>query len=207
LARHLAAPTIFLLARFQLSGSQPVDQAAEHQWVRQAQAGDKQAFAALVDLYWPRIYRWLFNLTRNSHTAEDLTQEVFLKAWAGLPGFQGVVGFRSWLFRIANNRLIDTRRGPRGIAPDRLPESLAISDPGPVATVLSRESQTLLQEACTRLPTKLRAAFLLRTQEELSFEEIGQVLGVGEETVRWRVFKARHLLLDELKPYLDEKSP
>ena len=59
--------------------------------------------------------------------------------------------------------------------------------------------------ACERLPAKLRAAFLLRTQEELSFEEIAEVLDVTEETVRWRVFKARHLLMNELKAYLDEK--
>jgi RNA polymerase sigma-70 factor (ECF subfamily) len=64
----------------------------------------------------------------------------------------------------------------------------------------------MVQEACSRLPSKLKTAFLLRTQEEMSFEEIGQVLGVTEETVRWRVFKARHELLNELKNYLDGKS-
>jgi RNA polymerase sigma-70 factor (ECF subfamily) len=183
-----------------------VEQTTEQQWVRQAQAGDRQAFAALVDGYWPRIYRWLFGLTGNTHTAEDLTQDVFLKAWSALPSFQGTVGFRAWLFRIANNRLIDTRRGPRGVRPEQLPDSLTTREPGPVAAVLSQESQTVVQEACARLPAKLRSAFLLRTQEDLSFEEIGEILNVTEETIRWRVFKARHLLLNELKSYLDEKG-
>ena len=182
-----------------------MDQVLEHQWISQAQAGDRQAFAALVDLYWSRIYRWLYGLTGNTHTAEDLTQDAFLKAWSALPTFQGDVGFKAWLFRIAGNNLIDSRRGPRGKATEALPDSLAAHEQGPVATVLSQESQTLVQEACTRLPTKLKAAFLLRTQEELSFEEIGQILGVTEETIRWRVFKARNLLLNELKHYLDEK--
>src|SRR5262249_43478463 len=136
-----------------------------------------------------------------------LTQDAFLKAWSALPTFQGTVGFRAWLFRIANNSLIDSRRGPRGTAPDVLPENLASRDPGPVATVLSQESQTVVQDACARLPAKLKTAFLLRTQEELSFEEIGQILGVTEETIRWRVFKARNLLLNELKRYLDGKCP
>lgn len=183
-----------------------MDQEAEHQWIRQAQAGDRQAFAALVDRYWPRIYRWLFGLTRQTHAAEDLTQDVFLKAWTALPKFEGTFGFRAWLFRIASNSLIDSRRGPRGARSDPLPDSLTTHEPGPVAAVLSKESQTLVEEACTRLPSKLKTAFLLRTQEEMSFEEIGQVLGVTEETVRWRVFKARHVLLNELKHYLDGKS-
>ena len=182
-----------------------MDQATEQQWVRQAQAGDRQAFAALVDCYWQRIYRWLFGLTGSTHSAEDLTQDTFLKAWAGLPSFQGTLGFRAWLFRIAGNSLIDSRRGPRGVRPEQLPDSLTAREPGPVAAVLSREGQTVVQEACARLPAKLRSAFLLRTQEGLSFEEIGRILGVTEETIRWRVFKARHLLLNELKAYLDEK--
>src|SRR5262249_46496287 len=142
--------------------SDPVDQEPEQQWIRQAQAGDRQAFASLVNQYWPRIYRWLYGLTSNTHSAEDLTQDVFLKAWSALPTFQGTVGFRAWLFRIANNNLIDSRRGPRGTKPEALPDSLAGREPGPVATVLSQESQIVVQEACTRLPAKLKTAFLLR---------------------------------------------
>jgi RNA polymerase sigma-70 factor (ECF subfamily) len=184
----------------------PVDQADEAQWIRQAQAGDRKAFAALVERYWSRIHRWLHGLTGNAHSAEDLTQDAFLKAWSALPSFTGT-GFKAWLYRIASNNLIDSRRGPRGQMPDALPDALATRDPGPVATVLGQESQTLVQEACSRLPAKLKEAFLLRTQEDMSFEEIGQVLGVTEETIRWRVFKARHLLLNELKHYLDGKSP
>src|SRR5262249_11393795 len=146
-------------------------------WIRQAQAGDRQAFAALMGHYWSRIYRWLFGLTGNTHTAEDLTQDVFLKAWSALPSFQGTTGFRAWLFRIAGNHLIDNRRGPRFQRSQPLPESLAAREPDPAATVLGRESLSVVQEACDRLPDKLKAAFLLRTQEELSFEEIGSILG------------------------------
>jgi RNA polymerase sigma-70 factor (ECF subfamily) len=146
----------------------------------------------------------LTGLLGNSHAAEDLTQDVFLKAWAALPGFQGSGGFRAWLFRIAENSLIDSRRGPRGIPPSPLPETLAARDPGPIATVLGRESQTLVLDACSRLPAKLRSALLLRTQAGLTFEEIAEVLQVSEETVRWRVFKARHLLMNELKAHLDD---
>lgn len=182
-----------------------MEPSAEHQLIRRAQAGDRQAFAELVGLYWPRINRWLFGLTRNTHAAEDLTQDVFLKAWSALGTLKGDGGFRAWLFRIAHNGLIDSQRGPRARATRPLPATLTAREPGPVATVLSQESQTLVHDACTRLPPLLRAAFLLRTQEELSFAEIAQVLDASAETVRWRVFKARQLLLHELGAYLDGK--
>jgi RNA polymerase sigma-70 factor (ECF subfamily) len=56
----------------------------EAEWIRAAQAGDRSCFARLVDRYWDRLYRWLYHLTRDRHTAEDLAQETFLKALAGL---------------------------------------------------------------------------------------------------------------------------
>lgn len=180
---------------------------SEHELVLQAQQGNRQAFAALVDCYWPRVFRWLFGLTHNTHTAEELTQDTFLKAWAALGSLTGGTGFRAWLFRIASNGLTDSRRGPRGKPVRGLPEGVASRDRGPVAAVLSQESLTIVSDACARLPPHFRAPFLLRTFEDLSFAEIADALGVTEETVRWRVFKARQLLLEELGHYLDRKSP
>jgi RNA polymerase sigma-70 factor (ECF subfamily) len=58
----------------------PADPSAEAEWIRDAQGGDRSAFARLVDAYWDRLYRWLYHLTRDRHAAEDLTQETFLRA-------------------------------------------------------------------------------------------------------------------------------
>lgn len=181
-----------------------VDHPAEQQWIRQAQAGDREAFAALVGCYWPRINRWLYGLTQNTHTAEELTQEVFLKAWTALRSFSGT-GFRAWLFTIAGNALIDLRRSPKAAPTQELPESLSSNEPSPAANVVTRESLALVLESCARLPEHFRAPLLLRTQEDLSFAEIAKVLGIREVTVRWRIFRARLLLMNELKDYLDEK--
>jgi RNA polymerase sigma-70 factor (ECF subfamily) len=181
-----------------------VQQAQEDDWIVRAQQGDRQAFMALVERYWGRVQRWLAGLSRCRHTAEDLAQEAFLKAWSHLASFRPGTSFRAWLFRIAANAFIDSRRGPRGRPPRPLPPALGAREPGPVAVALGRECQARLDEACTRLPTPLRAAFLLRTQEDLSFAEIGQALGITEETARWRLFKARQRLLRELGEYLDE---
>ena len=178
----------------------------EEQQVRQAQAGDRQAFAGLVERYWGRVYRFLFALSRNVHQAEDLTQDVFLKAWHALPGFHSAQSFRAWLFQIARNGLIDSRRGPRSAPTEQVTDTAAVKEPGPVTRVLLQEATTLLEQACDRLPAGFRVPLLLWTQEDLSYAEIAQVRGVTEETARWRVFKARQFLLKEIGPHWTKKK-
>jgi RNA polymerase sigma-70 factor (ECF subfamily) len=182
-----------------------VHEPQEHEWIRRAQGGDREAFARLVDCYWVRIYRWLFGLGRNAHLAEDLTQDVFLKAWSKLATFQANSHFRAWLFRLARNCFVDSRRGPRGIQPEPLSPTAPGREPDPVATLLSQETHTQVQAALDRLPLRFRAPFLLRMQEELSFQEVARALRLTEATARWRVFKARKMLLKDLGPALDRK--
>jgi RNA polymerase sigma-70 factor, ECF subfamily len=180
-----------------------VDHVEEHDWVRRARTGDRAAFTALVDLYWPRIHRWLSGLLRRGGDAEDLTQDVFVKAWLALPQLHGDEHFRPWLFRIARNLAIDSRRGPRGLPPQPLPNGLAAQHAEPDRAALEEEADRLLQAALDALSPTNRAAYLLWTQEELPYGEIAQVLGVTEETARWRVCKARKSLATELAAYLD----
>ncbi len=175
--------------------------------VRRAQRGDRAAFATLVNAYWARLYRWLYGLTHDAHAAEDLTQDAFLKAWGKLATFQAGTHFRAWLFRIAHNGMLDRQRGGRGIRPQPLPDSVATREPEPVTTLVTQELQTQLRAALELLPARLRAPFLLRTQQDLAFSEIAQILKVTEETARWRVFKARRLLLQQLGDALDQEKP
>jgi RNA polymerase sigma-70 factor (ECF subfamily) len=176
-------------------------------WVRRAQAGDRTAFAALVDLYWERLRRWLYGLTGKEHFAEDLTQEAFTRAWAALPRLTAELRFQPWLFRIARNCLLDNRRGQRGIDPQPLPEQLPEKGEGPLGELLEREAHQAVQTALARLPEQYRTAYLLWTQADLPYSEIAQVLGTTEETARWRVYKARQYLLNELRPYLAVPEP
>jgi RNA polymerase sigma-70 factor (ECF subfamily) len=176
----------------------------EQHWVRQAQAGDRDAFAALVEHNWPRLLRWLVGLTHNQHTAEELTQDVFLKAWTGLPDLQDVATFLPWLFRIARNCLISSRRGPRAAPVEPLPRETPAHEPGPEESALAGEGRGLLEAALGSMPASFRGAFLLWTQEDMPYADIARVLEVTEETARWRVCKARQFLLKQLESYLDQ---
>jgi RNA polymerase sigma-70 factor (ECF subfamily) len=181
-------------------------QAKEDEWVRKAQTGDRTAFAALVERYWNPLRRWLFGLTGREHLAEDFTQEAFFRAWSALPQLHTADAFRAWIFRVARNCLISSKRGPRGAATAALPEDLADRDAGPLEKVVEDEGQQQLRAALARLPETYRAVYLLMTEEDWSYSQIAAVLEITEETARWRVCKARQFLLKELRAYLDSSS-
>jgi RNA polymerase sigma-70 factor, ECF subfamily len=178
----------------------------EHVLVSRAQKGDRQAFAALVEQYWDGLYRWLYHVTHHRQAAEDLAQEAFLKALAGLGSFQAGSNFRAWLFRIAYNSFLNQRRS-ESRARQLFPDTVPTPHHGPAEQVMSRENLQVLTRAVGRLPPDFRAAFLLRVEEGLSFREIANVLQTTEETARWRVFKARQKLMDVLAPQLDREKP
>ena len=174
----------------------------EADWIRAAQAGDRSAFARLVDRYWDRLYRWLYHLTRDRHTAEDLAQETFLKALAGLASFRPGSYFRAWVFKIGHNNFVNHKRADRRTK-HPLPEDAAAPEVGgPVDAAENREALELVGKAVAELPSDFRSALLLRVEEGLSFREVAKVLGTTEETARWRVFKARQKLIKVLAPEL-----
>jgi RNA polymerase sigma-70 factor (ECF subfamily) len=180
--------------------------ADERRFIRAAQAGDRSAFAALVERYWDRLYRWLYHLTRDRHAAEDLAQEAFLKAFTGVGRFRAGTNFAAWLFRIAHNAFADHYRATARRR-DPLPDDLPATRAGPDEEVQSREAIHELGKALNRVPPEFRAALLLRAEQGLSFREIAEVMGLTEETARWRVFKARQKLTGLLAPQHEQEKP
>ncbi|QJW96340.1 RNA polymerase sigma factor [Frigoriglobus tundricola] len=174
----------------------------EAEWIRDAQAGDRSAFARLVERYWDRLYRWLYHLTRDRHAAEDLTQETFLRALAALKTFRPGSNFRAWVFRIGHNNFVNQKRADRRTK-QQLPED-APAPEGATAesTAENREALEVVERAVADLPTPFRAALMLAVHEGLSYREVAKVLGTTEETARWRVFKARQKLMKVLSPEL-----
>jgi RNA polymerase sigma-70 factor, ECF subfamily len=172
-------------------------------WVEQAARGDREAFARLVDCYWEKVRRWLYGLTGKEHQAEDACQETFLKAWIALPTLKDTGAFRVWLFQIARRCWTDARRHSKGHLKVALPPETPTSQQGPLGEVIDAEMNEQLQNALAQLSSKYRAAYLLWTQEELPYSEIAAILGINEETARWRVCKARQGLVAMLTPYLE----
>src|SRR2546429_6986616 len=121
-----------------LSYHEDVDglRAEEHALVASAQRGDRPAFAVLVERYWERLYRWLYHLTHNRHAAEDLSQEAFLKALAGLESFRDGSNFKAWLFRIAYNGFVNQARKVCRQR-DSFPAQVASHAEGPVQQAMS----------------------------------------------------------------------
>jgi RNA polymerase sigma-70 factor (ECF subfamily) len=172
----------------------------EAEWIRAAQAGDRAAFARLVERYWDRLYRWLYQLTRDRHAAEDLTQETFLKALAALGSFRAGSNFRAWVYKIGHNNFVNQKRSERRVKVS-LPDDLPGRDGAEVeAGSENREALEAVNAAVAELPPDFRAALMLRVNEGLSFRDVARILKTTEETARWRVFKARQKLLQVLSP-------
>ncbi len=183
--------------------SSPTDellaQKEEMAWITAAQAGDRHAYGRLVEAYWERLHRWLYQLTHNRHQAEDLTQETFTKALSALQSFRAGSNFRAWIFRIAHNNFVNDKRrekrSPKSLDSEGVPEPASTTEE---ELAENREEVRRVCEALGTLPTDFRTAILLRVEEGLSFREMADILGTTEETARWRVYKARQKLLKDL---------
>jgi RNA polymerase sigma-70 factor (ECF subfamily) len=180
----------------------PDESAEEADWIRAAQAGDRSAFARLIERYWDRLYRWLYRMTRDRHAAEDLTQETFLKALAAVKSFRAGSNFRAWVFRIGHNNFVNQKRSERRTK-HQLPDDAAAPELGSAETTMeNREALESVARAVADLPGDFRAALTLRVEEGLSFRDVARILNTTEETARWRVFKARQKLMKVLAPEL-----
>ncbi len=167
---------------------------------------DPLAFEALYRKYVTRIYSFALYATRDPHLAEDVTEQVFLRALAALPRFRtggadGTGTFRAWLFRIARTTIANEERRirRRPVAPLELAHDVAAPD-DPAAAVEARDEAARAWAAIERLPEDRRRALVLRIVEELSPREIGEILGRSEGAVRVLVHRALRSVADELAP-------
>jgi RNA polymerase sigma-70 factor, ECF subfamily len=184
---------------------------SERELIRKARAGNPDAFAELVAGHADRVYGALRRFGLDPGEADEVAQEVFLRAWRGLARFEERARFSTWLYRIAFNeaqrRL--ARRAPPAVAvePDdgrtdpvlSLPEAPHLA---PEAQALGREFERAVVAALDQLPVRLRAAVVLRDIEGLSTEEAAEVVGVGQAAFKSRLHRGRMQLRGLLEPYL-----
>jgi len=182
--------------------------------VAAVKGGRPDAFGDVVKRYQDRIFNTIYRLLGDYQEAGDLTQQAFLKAYLSLNQFRGGSTFYTWLYRIGVNTALDERkrrsRTPQVLSetfimsPDedarRLDGSAASDDPGEM--VLSRERETAVAQAIASLDDVHRTVLVLRDIEGLDYEEIAQVAACPRGTVKSRLHRARLMLREKLKGFV-----
>jgi RNA polymerase sigma-70 factor (ECF subfamily) len=163
--------------------------------------GDPSAFEALVRKYQDKIYNLCRYMLRDPEDAQDAAQDVFLKAYRALKAFRPESTLYTWIYRIAVTTCLDYRRTSRREVSrtEPLADDLPSEEPLPEQLYASAEIPRSLQLALQKLPEKLRAAIVLREIEELSYEEIAELLHTSSGTVKSRISRAREELRQLLK--------
>jgi len=160
--------------------------------LRKAQRGDERAFSLILRAYETPVFNYVLRLVGGDRAlAEDLTQEVFLRVFQGLPKFSLRSKFTTWLFQVTKNRVLDELR-----ASERRPRHLVALDDVPPLEVMDApiergETVDALWRAIEGLSTDLKMALLLRDVAGLSYTEIADTLEVTLATVKWRIYKGR----------------
>jgi RNA polymerase sigma-70 factor (ECF subfamily) len=176
--------------------------------------GDRAAFASLVEKYRQPLFNFIFRTLRDEIEAEDVAQNTFLQVWKSRARYQRPANFSTWLFTIARNLCLnEIRRRSRHPAesleephaehedqPQRQYEDKKITLP--TETALHGELAGKIEEALAELPENQRTAILLCRQDELSYEEIAEVLDCSLSATKSLIHRGRETLKEKLKPYL-----
>jgi RNA polymerase sigma-70 factor, ECF subfamily len=177
--------------------------------IKQVIKGDQDAFAEIVEIYSNSIYQLGYRMLGNRHEAEDIAQEAFIRAYVNIKSFNQDLKFSTWLFRIATNLCIDRIRkkkpdyyldaevsGTDGLT---MYSQLASDSPLPEKELESLELQESVQKEILKLPEKYRSVIVLKYIEELSLNEISEILDLPLGTVKTRIHRGREALRQQLR--------
>lgn len=170
--------------------------------LERARDGDRDAFETFYRTHAPRVYALCLRLSADLTMANELTQDVFIRAWNALPEFRGEADVTTWLHRIAVNAMLQQRRGDR-----RRAARVALAEDDEGGRVLERGSVVPrdvgtaidIERAIASLPAGVRRAFVLHDIEGFTHVEIAQMTGLAEGTLRAQLHRARQLLIEALK--------
>lgn len=189
----------------------------DQQLISLSQSGDPNAFGLLVEKYQNRLYRLILRIIKNQSVVEDLVQESLIKAYRSIASFRGDSAFYTWLYKIglntARNYLYDKKHKLQ------VDSSIAIEDAEnfstaidihhaetPETELINKQIAKTVNNAIAALPTELQTAITLREIEGLSYEQISNIMGCPIGTTRSRIFRARNIIADKLKPLLNTKQ-
>jgi RNA polymerase sigma-70 factor (ECF subfamily) len=189
----------------------------EEQLIARLRAGDEEAYETLIAQFQQPVYNLICRLLNDPSDAVDVVQEVFLKIFRSVDHFRGRSTLKTWIYRIAVNEAYNHRRwfsrhrrqevglesdDERGCYQDLLPDQ-GIS---PFDQLLDHETHVLIEEALQHLNPKFRAAVVLRDIEDMSYEEIGEILRISLGTVKSRIVRGREALRRCLAGRLDSPN-
>jgi RNA polymerase sigma-70 factor, ECF subfamily len=192
---------------------------ADRTLLARAAGGDSDALEALMSRHASRVYRVALGITRSSADAEEVVQDVFLQIVHKGAGFEGRAALGSWIYRITTNVSLNKRRGKRReletSLEDLLPRYkadghregdraflLADWSSMPDRELLAGESRRILEEALDRLPDHYRAVLVLKDVEELSNDEVADIVGDSVGAIKTRLHRARMALREQLTQHL-----
>lgn len=178
----------------------PVDETEQVlAWVKSAQAGNKTSFECLAAKYYSAIFRMMYFRTQNKMDAEDITQDVFMKAYKGLGRLTNVNNFKGWLYQIAVNRVRDFHRRNKFIrlfkplssdTGDIQPEQIKSTSPGPYELLRRQRFHQETQTFLARLTKIEKNVFTLRFFDQLQLCEIATALQRSESTIKTHLYRA-----------------
>ncbi len=189
----------------------------DQQLVSLSQSGDPNAFGLLVEKYQNRLYRLILRIIKNQSVVEDLVQESLIKAYRSIASFRGDSAFYTWLYKIglntARNYLYEKKHKLQ------VDNSVAIEDAEnfstaidihqaetPETELINKQIAKTVNDAISALPTELQTAITLREIEGLTYEQISQVMNCPVGTTRSRIFRARNIISEKIKPLLNTKQ-
>jgi RNA polymerase sigma-70 factor (ECF subfamily) len=187
-----------------------VEDRQELEWIQRAKYGDAEAFGLLVQHYERRVFSLVYHVLNRREEVEDLAQEIFVKAFLGVRGYDGRSSFATWLSRVAINHCYDHLRRQRT---SRLLYFSQMNQEGERALEAKAESPSqeginveermalrdLAGKLLSRAPAEDRILLGLKELEDLSVEEIGELLGLKESTVKVRLHRARKRMLEDFR--------
>ena len=188
--------------------------AQDLRWMAQVKTGDTEALRALVECHQHRVIGTVAKMLGDETDAEDIAQQVFIRVWKSAVRYEPTAKFTTWLFKITRNLVFnEIRRRKRHPTqsldrpfdddddrPMQMPDTAAKA---PDATLLDEEMQAAIQKSIDELPETQRMAVILRRYDDISYEEIGEILELSVPAVKSVLFRARTELREKLRKYLE----
>lgn len=192
----------------------------EQRFIERLVARDERAFNELVELYGERVYRLMFRMLARKEEAEDMAQEVFVQVFKSIDQFRGDAKLSTWVYRVAVNlcknrsKYLARRHSQAQDELEPHAERSALGEArgvtsselaGPDQIVIGYQLEAIVKRCIAGLDPEFREVLVLRDVEDLTYDEIGEITGLAEGTVKSRLHRARAMLKQSVESILGEK--